>query len=468
MSAWLGRTSARLREFVPELWSGAWRWVLVAVGVIAAVYLLLDRAVANGVVTAAALAVLLIGAVLTWSQPMAIALMATPALLITERLGIGASGLTVSDAALAAGFGAVVLLGKRGFSPPMRAMLWLNAIYQFASLFAVIVNPFPQNTAEWFHAWLLVSGALVMGYGLGRAGLARTAFLLLLAGSALIAIGTFGTAVVQLAAGDFGAVYPVWPWAMHKNSAGGMLAFGVFLAYVNPQWARLPRRWTVPLFWLLLGALLLTQSRQAAVGLIVVLLVHNLRSGVSRHGVLIALLAIPGAVLVVQSVIDQIESQNRFNSVYQRLDWIREVYALVKHEPFFGQGLRYWYVHPTANFQPPQAELEVLASTGLVGLLGFSVMWVGFTIVLWRVNPMFGMLAFGSVMARIVQAQFDLFWVSAQVSIPFVIAGICLGAQALHIERSEGAPGFWQVRSNAGHRKTASAYDRFLRENTRG
>ncbi len=30
----------------------------------------------------------------------------------------------------------------------------------------------------------------------------------------------------------------------------------------------------------------------------------------------------------------------------------------------------------------------------------------------------------------LVQAQFDLFWVAAQVSIPFVIAGICLGAMA--------------------------------------
>ena len=28
------------------------------------------------------------------------------------------------------------------------------------------------------------------------------------------------------------------------------------------------------------------------------------------------------------------------------------------------------------------------------------------------------------------QAQFDLFWVAAQVSMPFVIAGICLGAMA--------------------------------------
>ncbi len=485
MSGWLGRTSVRLRDAVPEWWAGVWRWTLIAVGVAVAAYLLLDRGIANGAVTAAALAALMIGVIFTWSQPMAIALMATPALLVTERLGIGATGLTVSDAALAAGFGTVVLLGKRGFSAPMRAMLWLNALYQFASLFTVLVNPFPQNTVEWFHAWLLISGALVMGWGLGRAGFARAAFILVLATAAAIALGTYGTAVLQFAAGGFGSVYPSWPWPMHKNFAGGALAFAAFLAYVNPDWAQLPRRWTIPLFWALIGALLLTQSRQAAVGLIIVLLIHNLRQGASRHGVLIALLAIPAAVLVVQSVIEQIESQNRFNSVYQRLDWIREVYALWKHEPLFGHGLRYWYVHPTANFQPPQAELEVVASTGLVGLAGFAVMWLGLIIVLWRVSPAFGMLAFGSVLARIIQAQFDLFWVSAQVSIPFFIAGVCLGAQALHVENSGGGAGFWRVRVTAADRKKAriaareareaarhprraNAYDRLVRENSRG
>lgn len=480
-----GRAFARLRDALPEWWAGLWRWVLIAAGVAGAAYLLLDRGIANGAVTAAALAALMIGVIFTWSQPMAIALMATPALLVTERLGIGASGLTVSDAALAAGFGSVVLLGRGGFSPPMRAMLWLNAAYQFASLFTVIVNPFPQNTIEWFHAWLLISGALVMGWGLGRAGFARTAFILILGATGVVAAGTFTTAVTQFASGDFGAVYPAWPWAMHKNFAGGALAFGAFLAYVNPEWAAVSRRWSVPLFWTFLGCLALTQSRQAAIGLILVLLVHTLRRGLSGHGVLIALLAIPGAVLVVQSVIEQIESQNRFNSVYQRLDWIREVYALWKHEPLFGHGLRYWYVHPTANFQPPQAELEVIASSGLVGLLGFAGMWLGILIVLWRVSPAFGMLAFGSVVARIIQAQFDLFWVSAQVSIPFFIAGVCLGAQALHMEQSAGESSFWRIRGTAADRKSArmrarevrerarhprraSAYDRLVRENSRG
>jgi hypothetical protein len=51
--------------------------------------------------------------------------------------------------------------------------------------------------------------------------------------------------------------------------------------------------------------------------------------------------------------------------------------------------------------------------------------------VLWRVDPRFGTLAVAVLLCRAVQAQFDLFWVAVQVSVPFVIAGICLGAMDL-------------------------------------
>ena len=34
------------------------------------------------------------------------------------------------------------------------------------------------------------------------------------------------------------------------------------------------------------------------------------------------------------------------------------------------------------------------------------------------------------MLSRFVQSQFDLFWTAVQVSVPFVIAGICLGAAA--------------------------------------
>ena len=44
------------------------------------------------------------------------------------------------------------------------------------------------------------------------------------------------------------------------------------------------------------------------------------------------------------------------------------------------------------------------------------------------------------MLGRFVQCQFDLFWVTAQVSIPFLVAGLCLG-QLVHDtgQDSEGA-----------------------------
>ena len=42
---------------------------------------------------------------------------------------------------------------------------------------------------------------------------------------------------------------------------------------------------------------------------------------------------------------------------------------------------------------------------------------------------------FSDAFCRFVQAQFDLFWVAVQVSLPFVVAGLCLGAMALDRRR---------------------------------
>ncbi len=451
-------TRTSLSSRLADAWAHTWRWTLFAAGVVIGAYLLLDRGIANGAVTAAALGVLTIGCVLSGAKPMAIPLLATPALFVVERIGLGGGDLTVSDAALAAAFASAVFLGDRDLSPPLKALLRFNLVYQFATLFTVIVNPYIQNTVEWFHAWLLISGALIAGWAIGRAGKARTAFVLVHLVVTAIALGTMATAVFAFAGGEFAAIYPQWPWPMHKNFAGGALAFAAFLAYVNPDWAQIPKRWARSAMVLFLLALVLTQSRQAVIGFLVALLVHVVRQGAARHWLLISVTAIPGVILIVQSVIEQIESQNRFNSVYQRLEWMGEVYALWKHSPIFGHGLRYWYVHPTANFQPPQAEIEVVVSAGLVGLAGFLIMWLGIVVVLWRLDIRFGMLALGSVLARIVQAQFDLFWVSAQVSIPFFIAGICLGAQALAVANGEST-GYWNVRGRRIVRNTHGGGD---------
>ncbi|KRE25827.1 O-antigen ligase [Agromyces sp. Soil535] len=418
------------RERIVDWWANAWRWVLMATGAVAAVYIVLDQGIQNGSMTATALAALVIGAALSGSQPLAIALMSMPGLLIVQRVGLGGGDLSVSDVALAAAFGTAVLLAKRPFSRPLRQLLWLNFFYQFTTLFTVIVNPYVANTVEWFHAWLLISGALIVGWALGAGGYARLALSLVVVSACVIAGLTIVQGVIEYAAGNFGPVYPTWPFPMHKNFVGTTLAFAAVVVYVNPDWVGWTKGWAWSAFWLLTAAVVISQSRQALIGLIAAVLIVVIRRKVTGRSRFVFLLIIPAVWLIVIMVIEQIESQERHNSVFQRLDWFREVFRYWREAPVFGHGLRYWYNDGSLPYQPPQAEMEVLASAGLFGLVGFIVMWIGVIVVLWRVDPRFGTLAVAVVCCRIVQAQFDLFWVAAGVSIPFVIAGICLGAMA--------------------------------------
>lgn len=419
---------AVLPDRIARWWAGAWRWVVAAFGVVVVTYLLLERGVQNGAITASVIAALVIAATLTGSKPLAIALFAMPGLLIAERVGLGGGDLSVSDAALAAAFGTAFLLGRRPYSPPLRRLLILNLVYQFATLLTVIVNPYLLNTIEWFHAWMLVSGALIVGWAVGAGGYARLALSLIVTTACIVAGVTVATAVFQFASGDFGPVSPTWPWPMHKNFVGTVFVFGAIITYLNPDWVAWSPGWARFAFWLLVTGTVLSQSRQALIGLMAAIVVVVVRRSTTKHSRLVLLLLIPAAWLVLTMVIEQIESQNQHNSVFQRLEWFREVYHFWREAPVFGHGLRYWYNPGELPYQPPQAELEVLASAGVVGLVAFLAMWIGVLVVLWRVDPRFGTLAVAVLLCRFVQAQFDLFWVAVQVSVPFVIAGICLGA----------------------------------------
>jgi O-antigen ligase len=411
---------------------------MLAVAAIAATYFLLDRGAQGGAMFAVVIAAFVVAASLTGSKPLAIALFAVPGLLISQRIGIGGGDLSVSDAALAAAFGTAFLLGQRPYSKPLRRLLILNLVYQFATFFTLIVNPYLANTVEWFHAWLLVSGALIVGWALGAAGYARTALSLLVFTACVIAVITVIQAAGQYLTGNFGPAAPSWPIPMHKNFVGTVFAFGAIVAYLNPDWVGWTRGWSRLAFWLLIDGTVVSQSRQALWGLMAAVIIAVIRRSTSRRSrALVLVLLVPAAWLVISMVVDQVQSQNQHNSVFQRVEWVREVYLFWRESPIFGHGLRYWREPGNLGYQPPQGELEVLASTGVLGLIAFVVMWLGILLVLWHIDPRFGTLAVAVLLSRLVQAQFDLFWVAAQVSIPFVIAGICLGAMAREERASE-------------------------------
>ncbi len=70
-----------------------------------------------------------------------------------------------------------------------------------------------------------------VGWALGRAGLAKTAF------TARYHLGVRHRGrydlhgLIQYDLGTSPALYPAWPWAMHKNSAGTAMAFAAIVAY---------------------------------------------------------------------------------------------------------------------------------------------------------------------------------------------------------------------------------------------
>ncbi len=140
---------------------------------------------------------------------------------------------------------------------------------------------------------------------------------------------------------------------------------------------------------------------------------------------------------VVTTVLqDQIESGDRFNSFFQRIAWFQDSMSVWSTDPVFGVGLRWWYTDRfPVRFQPPNAEVEVLTSAGVLGLVAFLALSFVALRVSWRMHVAYGSLALAVLVSRFTQAQLDLFWAASQASLPFVVVGVCIGAEWFDSQR---------------------------------
>ena len=431
MSGWSPREL--VHERIPERVRGA----AVRVGVVV-VTVGLALAVARLLALAPMLGLLLAGVVLfvgvMAADVVAVPVLAMPFILSTARVGASGIDLTVSDAFLVVASAPAVLVAVSGISRPMRQALWLCAGYQVATLFTVLNNPYRANIVEWFHSGWLVGGALLVGWAVGRRGRARWGVGLLVAAGFALAVVTLVVAAAQYARGDFLPVEPRWPYPMQKNALGTVLAFVAVVVYAKPDWLGM-RRWSsLGVFWVLVAAIFATQSRQSILGLAAAIVVLVLRRSTTRRRSKAILLAIIPALVVVSVMVqDQVKSGNQFNSFFQRVTWFQDAMAVWGTDPWFGVGLRWWYTDRfPRTFQPPNAEIETLTSSGVVGLAAFIVLMVGVWVIARRLDPRFGLVAELVIVARFVQSQLDLYWVSVQVTIPFLVLGVCLGAAAFH------------------------------------
>lgn len=412
--------------------TGRQTWVVVCVWVISAIAL-----VGAGLIAparpelAVALALMILAFGVSLAEPAAIPLLILPVTLAANRVSAAGVDLTISDLALAIACVPAFIYALGDANREIRTLIWGVGIYQFATLLTVVNNPYQANVVEWLHAGVLIGGGLITGWAIGRRGFASIGLRLLVGSLVLLACAGLAQVLPRYLAGDFGALFLSWPVVMHKNHFGTILALGAIILWVRPTWLGVSRIVMWPAFTLIVGALAATQSRQAIVGLVSAMGYVSLRRGRVRGLVALTMIVVPVLLSVAYAVWKQIESGNLFNSAFSRVSWYDNAIAIWSNDPWFGVGLRWWYTPRFGVYsQPPSAILDVLTSAGVIGLAAFGLHWLISWRAVRRLSPEFGILAAGVLVVRLVQSQFDLYWVSVQASVPFLIVGICVGAAA--------------------------------------
>jgi len=356
-----------------------------------------------------------------------LAVLAIPCTLVVLRAG-GASGLSVSDLVLFMGTLCALTVFRLRDAPEVRSLLWLLAFYEATTVLTVIENPYRSNLIEWVHEAFLVGGSIIVGWVVAYAGKAKAAVTTYMFGACFIALW----ACLQTLTHGLSPAY--LPGGMQKNYIGDMMAFASLLAYTRPSWIGWRSRvWPwVALVVCLLG-LVASQSKQAMISLAFAIIFMQFRSrGMGRRSKLIFLALIPMLIIAFDILSSEISSHNRFNSVYTRLSAYSDSIQVWSHSPLVGVGLRWWYLLKfQPAIQPPNAELEMLTSAGVIGLIGFFVLFFGALAVLRKVPKEVGTLALAVLLMRLLQGQLDLFWVAAQGSLPWMLVGLVLGIAAL-------------------------------------
>ncbi len=363
-----------------------------------------------------------------------IPLLTVPCTLIVLRVG-GSSGLSISDLVLFLGTLCSLSVFRLRESPEMRQLLWILCIYQASTILTVIDNPYRSDIIEWVHEAFLVGGSLIVGWVVARAGKARPAVTVYVLGSCFIALW----ACLQTLTHHLQAAY--LPGGMQKNYIGDMLAFAVVLAYSRPYWVGWRRAlWPRLAMIICLAGILSSQSKQAIISLAIGIgFIYFRNRGLGNRSKVIFVAIVPLVIIAYSVISSEISSHNRFNSFYTRLSSYSQSLTIWEHSPLVGVGLRWWYTSRfVGSIQPPNAEMEMLTSAGILGLLGLITLFVGSVSVLRAIPRRLGTLALAILLMRFVQGQLDIFWVAAQGSLPWMIAGLVLGVAAL--ERSQARP----------------------------
>jgi hypothetical protein len=356
------------------------------------------------------------------ADPILLAVIVLPGSLLLERVGGASTNLSVADLLVFMGAVACLFHVRWKEAPFLRqffkGILW----FQAALILVVVANPNRYDIVEWFHRFSYLGGSVLVGWTIASFGRSRQAFRLFLWASMLLALISIER--------SFATHFQPAQWgAYQKNSIGAVMWVAVVLAQVNPPWSGLGRTEARVAKYLCFGGLLASQSRQAAVALILAISVATfLNPDVRRRSKLVLLGCLPLMVGLYYSFSLAARNNPKFNSVSIRVDQISAAFHVWHLSPVLGEGMRFYdlpqFLYVTA---PPNVLIDNLASTGIVGSLAFLYLVFVTMRTMGRLPRTFGTLGLVILLGHYVDGLFDIFWIGANMIPPMVIVGMTLG-----------------------------------------
>jgi O-antigen ligase len=310
----------------------------------------------------------------------------------------------------------------------------LSALFFYLGLVLVTVGAHPSRPAvsEWLHRGVLVGGAIVVGAAIAHRGQIAMALRAFLAASAVVAVASI---VDTLSKG----LESAYPFGMHKNAAGPLLATAAVILIVAPTAPRLSPGLMRFVRLLVIAGLFATQSRGAGLALVGVIAIWAMRHARRRlrAPLLFLCIAIALVVVAVTTLEEQSVENPRFNPVALREETFDYAINTVwGQSPLAGGGLRWFVIQENPLGVPHNLVIAELSETGVLGLVGLTVLAIALVLVLSRRRDPIGEVAYYSFVFILLFGLTGIFWVAGTLTLPMMLVGLAVGTRERVGERA--------------------------------
>jgi hypothetical protein len=341
------------------------------------------------------------------------------------RVGPGTLNMSIGDATTV-----LAVMAALPFVPwrsrALRRILAGFVFYMLVLAVVVLATPTEKAMAEWAHRWILFAGALLIGAAAGyrkQTQLALKAFLL---AAAVVAV----TAIINAVTSGF---QPAFPFGMHKNAAGPLMAMGVLILIAAPWEVGFRPSFVRHLRVLLIIGVFATQSRGAGLAVVAAIAIYAMRHPSARQRAPVFFLLIAIALLVVSAFTLDSETQDnpKFNGITLRensnevaLDtiWARN-YAL-------GGGLRWFTDAANIAGTPHNVVVSELSESGIAGLAALLIVFGNTAWFMHRRRDPLGETAFLVLIFYLLFGLTAIFWIAGMVTMPMLLVGLAVGEAA--------------------------------------